>query len=139
MVDNKQFTLRKKERLSGKTRIDKLFSSGAAFLSYPFRVVFHIYDNEEKESFPAVLISIPKKRLKKAVDRNRIKRMTKEAYRLNKSSTILECTVERKQIDIVLIYVCNDVLSYDIIEKGVKRALRDVSKRIMKEYNENHA
>ena len=127
MAETGELTFTKKERVSGKTRIEKIFASGNAFLIYPFRVVYYVYDSM---TAPALLISIPKKRLKRAVQRNRMKRLTREVYRLNKSALDVSKLSECNSVDIAVIYVADKLLPYSVIEKSLVRALREVSKRI---------
>lgn len=80
-------TFPKSERLSSFKVIGKLFSRSSeetfSFLVYPYRVVV-LEDKEAMGGFPEVLISVPKRTFKKAVSRNRIKRLTREAYRTQK-------------------------------------------------------
>lgn len=76
-------TLGKNERLKSKKKMDLLFAGGKSFAYSPIRVIW--YSSSEPLLFPAqVMFSVPKKSFKKATDRNRIKRMMREAYRLNK-------------------------------------------------------
>jgi len=83
----KKYTFKKEERLCSKRRIESLFHNGSSFIVYPFRAVYQV-----EPSLPlgspsvAILISVSKKRFKKAVSRNRIKRLLREAYRLEKSA-----------------------------------------------------
>lgn len=79
------FTLPKAERLHSKRRIDALFLGGAAksFSIYPLRVVYLPLPADSGES-TSILISVSKRRFKHAVDRNRVKRQLREAYRLHK-------------------------------------------------------
>ncbi|MFD0940951.1 ribonuclease P protein component [Pedobacter boryungensis] len=73
----------KEERLCSKKSLDLLFKNGSSFLLYPFRITFLFV--EEPHKYPAqVVINVAKKRYKHAVDRNLIKRRTREAYRLHK-------------------------------------------------------
>lgn len=130
MLEKGLFRFSKKERLSSKTRIEQIFYSGDAFIAYPFRVILQIYDKDIPDKLPSILISIPKKRLKRAVDRNRMKRLTKEVYRLNRSLLFFENVVtKRKQIDISFVYVGNNVQTYEDVEKGVLKALREINYR----------
>ncbi len=73
----------KSERLCSKFLIDKLFESGnsKSFSAYPLRLVIRLTDNETDTQ---LLISVPKRFFKHAVDRNRVKRQVREAYRNNK-------------------------------------------------------
>ena len=77
------YTFRKEERLCSRKHLDLLFKNGSSFLLYPFRISYLFID--EPASIPAqVVINVPKKRYKRAVDRNLLKRRIREAYRLNK-------------------------------------------------------
>lgn len=78
-----KFTLGKAERLKSKKLIEKLFEEGSSLKVYPFKLTYlktsHTSDNPVQVAF-----SVPKRRFKKAVHRNRVKRLLKEAYRLEK-------------------------------------------------------
>jgi len=76
--------LTKEERLYRKKEIDDLFSKGTSFVFYPLRVVWRVQVCEERPNSVAMLVSVPKRKIKKAVQRNRIKRLVREAFRLNK-------------------------------------------------------
>jgi ribonuclease P protein component len=75
-------TLGKKERLKSQKLIGRLFEEGTSIKIFPFRLV---YIATEKISLQSSF-SVPKRNFKKAVDRNRIKRLIKEAYRLEKNN-----------------------------------------------------
>ena len=79
---NKKNTLGKKERLKSKKLIGKLFEEGKSIKKYPFRLIYLIQDKTSFKIKPQASFSVPKRNFKKAVDRNRIKRLIKEAYRL---------------------------------------------------------
>jgi len=78
------FTFSKEERLTGKTNIDQLFDQGKSFNLFPFRIFYHLANNPA-EPAARLLIAIPKKKVKHAVDRNRLRRLVREAYRLQKT------------------------------------------------------
>jgi len=81
------YTFRKEERLCSRKHLDLLFKNGSSFLLYPFRVSYLFID--EPADVPAqVVINVPKKRYKRAVDRNLLKRRIREAYRLNKQNQL---------------------------------------------------
>jgi len=64
--------------------MDQLFKNGKSFFVFPFKVFYLSLGTTAR--FPSkVLISVPKKNFNRAVDRNRIKRLMREAYRRNKS------------------------------------------------------
>lgn len=76
------FTFRKHERLRSKKVLDELFNKGKAINLFPFRLVW--LNNPEGDFFVKIAISVPKKTFKRAVDRNRIRRLIREAYRQHK-------------------------------------------------------
>ena len=77
------FTFSKEERLSHKKAIDALFNQGSSFNLSPFKVIY-LRQTPAMAVPVQVLVGVPKKKFKRAVDRNRLRRMIREAYRLNK-------------------------------------------------------
>lgn len=88
MVISRKNTLRKSERLSHKKDIERLFTSGAkSILAFPVRSVYMPFSAEPdcgQEDGHAVLISVSKRYFRHSVDRNRVKRQIREAYRTHK-------------------------------------------------------
>lgn len=76
-------TLGKKERLKSKKLIERLFEEGKKIKKFPVRLIYLKIDFP-KINYAQASFSVPKRNFKKAVDRNRIKRLLKEAYRLEK-------------------------------------------------------
>ena len=94
MNEGQRFTFKKDERVTGVKRIEHLFAHGRSFISYPLRVVFVEQTMQDDSSRRvSVFVSVPKKKLKSAVDRNRMKRLIRETYRLNKHSFDTASTV----------------------------------------------
>lgn len=115
----------KKEKLCGEIRIGKLFSAGSAFIVYPLRIVYQI--SEDISDVPVkILISVPKKKIKKAVNRNRIKRLIREAYRLNKMEFL--STIEKKgfHLSLAITYVSDKEMDFSLIQEKVISALSKV-------------
>lgn len=77
------FTYPKNERLKSKTTIGLLFSEGKSVSKYPLRLVYREAEENSEEKIK-LGVSVSKKYFKKAVHRNRIKRLLRECYRLNK-------------------------------------------------------
>ncbi len=118
-----QYRFPKSERLYGLKTIEKLYREGKAFIAYPFRVVYLIVE-EDKENVPVrVMVSAPKKRFKRAVDRNRIKRLMREAYRLNKSGLYDFALGENLKLHVSLQYIANEILPWRDMELRMQKAL----------------
>jgi ribonuclease P protein component len=120
----------KSERLYLKKDIDRLFGSGQSFISYPLRIV---YLSDTGNTFPAsgisVLIGVPKKRIRNAVQRNRIKRLIREAYRLNKNEILNHCKQNGKYLQIAFMYVCNEIKPYTEMEKAILNAFAVIRRK----------
>lgn len=122
-------TFKKKERLCNKKVIALLFSEGSSFYNYPYKVVWK--DIDLSSNVPAeILISVSRVRFKKAVERNRIKRLTRECYRKNKEILCNFLQTERKQCAFSLSYTGNDIIPYHILEKKIILILH----RLVKEH-----
>ena len=78
-----KFSYNKDDKLKQKTAIDALFNSGLSVSQYPLRLVF-ISESTLNNGTTKLAVSVSKRNFKKAVDRNKIKRLIREAYRLNK-------------------------------------------------------
>jgi len=119
----------KSARLSLKNDIDSLFENGQSFISYPLRIVY-LSDTADtsSESGISVLVSVPKKRIKQAVKRNRVKRLIRESFRLNKNAFVDDQTFNGKRLNIAFMYVSDEVLPFANIEKATIKALKKISK-----------
>ena len=124
-------TLQKSERLNKKKEIDALFGGGnLSFAAYPFRAVFRTTESDETPV--KILVRIPKHRLRHAIDRNRMKRLAREAYRLNKgilteTALSLGCTV-----NIAFICISDKVASYREVQKSVCKLLQRTAEALNK-------
>lgn len=107
------------ERLKSRSMISRLFdrSSGECFTIpvYPYRAVVY-RDPDTPEGFPEILVSVPKRNFKKAVLRNRIKRLTREAYRLQK--TTFQC-----KTCIAFLYVGKEVPEFSQVYRAIGNIL----------------
>jgi ribonuclease P protein component len=124
-----QNSFSKPEHLCGEKRITRLFTQGDAFIAYPLRVVYIIEPVHDNVS-SSVLVSVPKKRFKRAVKRNRLKRLMREAYRLNKLTLIEKLEEKQLQIHIAFNYVSDDELDFATVEKKMKLSLEKLIAKI---------
>ncbi len=111
-------TFAKEERLYEKKLIDQLFKDGKSFFVFPFKVFFMPLATDGY-FLPKVLLSVPKRNFKRAVDRNRIKRLMREAYRRNKSVLCGEEEACRNQLLIGLIYTAKVEMEYVEVERKI--------------------
>ena len=112
----------KSERLSQKSSINELFQRGKSFTDYPLKVIYLKRSKEDFGEMPhQILVTVPKKNFKRAVDRNKLKRRIREAYRLNKE--LLDSTDPAYYLVIGYIYLGNNVAAFQIIEDKLKTTL----------------
>ena len=134
----RKYRLTKKERISSKKEIDLLFAKGNSFIVYPLRVVYMAHNCEEisGESAVSIMVSVPKKKFKRAVKRNRLRRLIKESYRLNKSDFVYPPLEGAgggfpKKILVALLYLSDEEKTYAEIESAVRKALETLSTKIL--------
>lgn len=134
--------LYKSEKLCSQTAIDMLFGrrapktpcagtpeesapKGGASLCFPLRAVWRSNPGRRRGAQVQFLISIPKKRLRHAVDRVMMRRRVREAYRLNRH--LLDGIPEGVLIDMAFVYVAPTLQPYAAVEQSVCRLLRRMS------------
>ncbi|UZD22205.1 ribonuclease P protein component [Algoriphagus halophytocola] len=123
------YRLPKSERLHADKLIKELFNEGSSFFLYPFKVQYFVKKGEDAGT-TRVLFSVSKKKIKKAVGRNYVKRRIKEAYRLNKSLL----PESDHSLSIGLIYVSSDLMEFSALEPKVIQVLERLTQII----SENH-
>ncbi len=123
------FKLPKSERLYAEKEIKELFNEGSSFFLFPFKVQFFVKKQGEYGT-PRVLFSVSKKKIRKAVDRNFIKRRMKESYRLNKH---LLSALEVNGLILGLIYVGPIGMEFHDIQAKIVQILN----RLVKVLNTN--
>ena len=123
-------TFKKEERLCSKKSLDLLFKNGSSFLLYPFRITFLLTDADCK--YPAqVVINVAKKRYKHAVDRNLIKRRTREAYRIHKEEQLYQfLTNPQKVLLFSLQFIGKEKYDFVFFNKKLALALQKLINQI---------
>lgn len=123
-MDNPKNTLNKKERIKSTKRIDELFLSGESFISYPLRIVFLKKElSDSSEPSVGMMVSVSKKKFKRAVKRNRVKRLVREAFRLNKTGFYVLCQRQNTCLDIAFLYLKNELPDFQEIEKAIQKTI----------------
>lgn len=120
-MDNR-CTFKKPERISFQKEMDRLFKQGSAFISYPVRVVY-LEQKPFSGATVSILISVPKRKFKRAVQRNRMKRLIREAYRLNKIALIQHCQEKESGLLIAFLFIGNECCQWKEMEVAMQKAL----------------
>ena len=126
------FTFNQHEKLKSKKLIEFLFKNGKSFNSFPYRVIYiqHTPSMNIPESvgfvanYPAKFgISVSTKKFKRAVDRNKVKRLSREIWRLHKHLLYLHLITQQVNIAVFFIYTQSEILTYNELEKGIIAAI----------------
>lgn len=115
------FTLNHSERLKFRKQIETLFQTGEAFSVYPFRVVYSAANQRAEKDAPIRAgFSVPKKKMRHAHERNRIKRLLKEAWRKEKH-LLFPLLPEQQQLHLFFIFVGKDMPDWTTTQKAVQK------------------
>ena len=136
----KQFTLGKNERLKSRKQIELLFSKGKKFTLNPYRIFFLIIPKTLTGNLQGNLnfgTTASARNFKKAVDRNRIKRLTREAWRVQKNELKEGLTKAGLQMNVFFIYTGKDLPDFLVIKGKVGQALKKLSDKINENLSEN--
>jgi ribonuclease P protein component len=131
LSDNKN-TFRKPEKICNQNQIDKLFKEGKSLKAGYFRLIF--VETDDVGNFPVqVLIAVPKRNLRHAVSRNRMKRLIREAYRLSKHKLMDMYRQQGKHCDIAFVFAGNQCVS----QAETYIAINDLLDRLISKYEKN--
>jgi ribonuclease P protein component len=132
MSKSKSYSLGKSERLKSRKQIDALFESGKKITQFPFRL---LYKTEAGLSGLKAGFAVSSKNFPRAVDRNRIKRLTREAYRIQKKD--LEISLSRNSFGIQLffIYTGKEMVTHEETTWRLKQLLD----KLLKNLDENNS
>ena len=125
-IETTNFRYSKKEKLKSKKIIEKLFVEGKSVSSFPIKLIYLKTELPTDLPFQAG-VTVPKKNFKSAVKRNRIKRLLREGYRLNKS---LVFNNSEGAFAFLFLYLGKDMPNYDTVDKNVALALHKFKKKI---------
>lgn len=122
-MDNK---LKKDEKLCSRTAVERLFGEGKSLMAFPLRAAYRLRPpGEHPVQF---LISIPKKRIRKAVGRVTLRRRVREAYRLNRRE-LLQAPLDQAGwgVDIAFVYLDNNLAPYSVINERMVSLLQRIA------------
>ncbi len=120
--------LRQGQRLKSRKEIGRLFGGKARSISsYPVRAVFTPAAERRSSAPVQVTFVVPKRRFRKAVDRNRLKRRLREAYRLNQHLLTESMPPGGGQLAVLFMYTGKEPMEYAYIERKMKRVLTQIA------------
>ena len=122
-------TFRKRERMVSNLLIEALFENGSSqsVSAFPLRAVYQTIERREGHAPVQILISVPKKRFKHAVDRNRVKRQIREAYRQHKQ-LLWDSLADHQEMLLGFIWLSDRHYPTSDVESRVVRILEKVKK-----------
>ena len=124
-------TLRKRERMVSQKLIETLFGGGSSLsmAAYPLRVVYMKTNRQYGDVPVQLLISVPKKRFKHAVDRNLVKRQVREAFRQHKQ-VVYDALPEEEMVLMAFVWLSQEHYSSQEVEKRVVSFLKRMAEKL---------
>lgn len=126
MEKKQTYSLGPNERLKSRKLIEQLFKEGKTFSVFPLRV-YYLADKAENISKPDALqfgVGVSTKNFKKAVDRNRVKRLMREAYRLQKNELKNKLTMNKMHLNVFFIFTGKELPLYELVYEKLTIALQ---------------
>ena len=127
----KLFSLNASERLKSRKLMERVFKTGTRWHKFPFRVSFLI-DNDTQDGIIKFGCSAPIRNFKKAVDRNRVKRLMKEAFRLEKNLLAEQLKQKNARLVIFVIYTSTDLPKFETIKTSMNELVLKLKDEIQK-------
>jgi len=131
-VSESKFEFRKRERIVSLKVIESLFGGGnsQSVAVFPLRVVFMLSLRQPDNAPVQVLISVPKKRFKHAVDRNRVKRQVREAFRRHKD-ILSQAVPDNQKLLLAFIWLTDEHRPTAEVEKRVVSLMKRIGEKML--------
>lgn len=129
-----QFTYQKKDKLKSRKQTQFLFAKGQSMNAFPIKLIYTIETLESVES-PAsgtlqAGVGAPSRTFRKAVARNRVKRLLREGYRLERPAFIETAVIKGLRINLFFLYTDATVISQKEMQEKIKQLLSRLSEKI---------
>ena len=118
----KQFTYNKNEKLKSRKQLQQLFTAGKSFTVFPFKIMYALQN--EQDDIIKTGVGVSSKHFKKAVNRNRIKRLVREAYRTEKQPLHIFLNNNKKQLALILLYVDKTLPEFNFLKEKMKLSIQ---------------
>ena len=123
-----QFTYQKKDKLKSRKQTQFLFANGQSMNAFPIKLIYTIEANE-----PGCLqagVGAPSRTFRKAVARNRVKRLLREGYRLERPAFMEAASIKGLRINLFFLYTDATVIAQAAIQEKIKQLLARLAKKI---------
>lgn len=117
------------EKLKSRKRIEQLFASGKSFGLYPLRILY-LQPTEPEAPVLQCAFSVSTRHFKRAVHRNRIKRLLREAWRLQKNGLAAQLVASQKKLAVFIIYTNNELPAYPLLFEKTGLAIQRLTEKI---------
>lgn len=115
------YSYQRKEKLKSRKTLDEIFSVGKSFSVFPLKLFYLLPAADAKPVKAGVGVSA--RNFPKAVDRNRIKRLLRETYRLQKTSLHNSLVQKQKSVAVFLLYTGKEMPDYQLLDEKMKTVL----------------
>ncbi|HVX28450.1 MAG TPA: ribonuclease P protein component [Parafilimonas sp.] len=118
----KQFSFKKKERLKSRKQLDRIFTKGKSITAFPLKIFYEF--SEDQDNIIKTGVGVSRRNFKKAVDRNRIKRLLRESYRTEKVELLNFLEQNKKQIALFFLYIDKTEPDYLFLKQTIQKAIK---------------
>ncbi len=125
------YTYNKTEKLKSRKALNALFTGGKTFSVFPLKLFYMPMESVTELSIQAG-VGVSARHFKKAVDRNRIKRLLRECYRLNKLSLHATVKANEKKIAVFFLYIGKELPEYTLLNEKMQEALTKLEEKIVR-------
>jgi ribonuclease P protein component len=124
----KIYSFPKSERLCSKKAIEELVELNTTIFVHPLKCYFQFFPLSDGDDANQILFTVPKRNFKKAVDRNKIKRRLKEAFRLNKFELLNDSTLlKSRKVKILIVYIGKEIESFSLLQNSLVSLLEKIA------------